>query len=63
LRGPVVGFYAGGHWEFWFQTFLQFMYRRPANHIKSFFGYRDVNPDVINDPYMIVEASRWLTLP
>jgi len=59
----VVGFYAGGHWEFWFQTFSQFMYRRPVRHIKSVFGYRDVDPDVVNDPYVIVEAARWLTLP
>jgi len=58
-----VGFHAGGHWEFWFQTFSQFIYRRPAAHIKSIFGQRAVNPDVTHDPYVIMESCRWLVLP
>jgi hypothetical protein len=58
-----VGFYLAGHWEFWFQTFSQFLYRRPAIHPKSVFGHRNVNPHVVNDPYQIVEATRWLIVP
>ncbi len=58
-----VGFYIGGHWEFWFQTFSQFIYKRPRAHIKSLFGHREVKPDVSYDPYEIVEATRWLVVP
>lgn len=57
-----VGFYTAGHWEFWFQTFSQFIYRRPKAHIKSVVGRRTVNPDVTHDPYEILEHCRWVVI-
>jgi hypothetical protein len=58
-----AGFYLNGHWEFWFQTFSQFLYRRPTMHAKSVFGHRNVNPHVANSPYEVVESVRWLVVP
>jgi len=58
-----LGFYTGGHWEFWYQTFSQFVYKRPLAHIKTIFMHRTVNPDVSYDPYQIVEAAKWLVVP
>lgn len=58
-----AGFHNGANWEFWFQTFSQFIYRRPKLHIKTALGKRDHDPDVVNDPYVMVEAVRWLTVP
>jgi hypothetical protein len=57
-----AGFYLAGHWEFWFQTYSQFIYRRPKMHIKSVFGHRSHDPHVTHDPYEIVEAVRWVVL-
>jgi hypothetical protein len=54
-----AGFYTGGRWEFWFQTYSQFIYQRPANSLKAKLGFGTVNPDVTHDPYEIMDAARF----
>lgn len=57
-----IGAYHNGHWEFWFQTYSQFYYRRPKLHVKSALLHRTVNPHVTTDPFEIMEATRWVVL-
>jgi hypothetical protein len=54
-----VWLYLGGRWEFWFQTYSQFIYNRPANSLKARLGFGTVNPDVTHDSYEVMEAARF----
>lgn len=58
-----AGFFVANRWEFWFQTYSQFIYDRPAGHIKSRFGHRTVDPDATHDDFEIIEAVRYFRAP
>jgi hypothetical protein len=58
-----AGFFVAGKWEFWFQTYSQFIYDRPATHWKSRLGRQTVNPHVTQDPYEVVESARVFRAP
>lgn len=58
-----AGFFIDNRWEFWFQTYSQFIHNRPATHWKSRLGFQTVDPDVTQDSYEIVEAGRFFRAP
>ncbi|HRI62613.1 MAG TPA: hypothetical protein PK156_00200 [Polyangium sp.] len=59
----VAGFFRGGRWEFWYQTYGQFYYRRPPDHRLSRRGQETVNPAYINDDHEILEARLFYPAP
>lgn len=58
-----AGFFINNKWEFWYQTYSQFIYDRPANTIKAKLGYGTVNPNVTHDDYEIVDARMYFRAP
>ena len=58
-----AGFFRSGRWEFWFQTYSQFLYQRPATHWKAKVGHGTVNPHVTADPYEVIEAGMYFRAP
>jgi hypothetical protein len=56
-----AGFYKNNHWEFWYQTYSQFIYSRPATHWKSQIGHSDVNPNALHDDYKITDCRLYFT--
>jgi hypothetical protein len=51
-----AGFFIKGHWEFWYQTYSQFIYDRPATHWKAKLGYSRINPHVTQDDYQVTDC-------
>jgi hypothetical protein len=58
-----AGFFLNNRWEFWFQTYSQFIYNRPATHWKAKLGFQAVNPHVTQDPYEVVETAQVFRAP
>ena len=58
-----AGFFVNNKWEFWFQTYSQFIYERPATHWKSKLGFQSVNPNPFNDAYEVVETAQVFRAP
>jgi hypothetical protein len=51
-----AGFFLKGHWEFWYQTFSQFIYDRPATHWKAKLGFRQIDPSPTQDNYEVTDC-------
>lgn len=51
-----AGFFIQGHWEFWYQTYSQFIYNRPATHWKAKLGFGSVNPQPTTDDFQVTEC-------
>lgn len=58
-----AGFFINNKWEFWYQTYSQFIYDRPANTVKARLGYGSVDPDVTHDDFEIVVARMFFRAP
>jgi len=58
-----AGFFLNNRWEFWFQTYSQFIYNRPDTHWKAMLGFKAVNPGVTSDPFEVVESAQIFRAP
>ena len=58
-----AGFFINNKWEFWYQTYSQFYYDRPATTLKSKLGFGTVDPDVTHADFEIVEARMYFRAP
>jgi len=58
-----AGFFVNNRWEFWFQTYSQFIYQRPVGHWKSKLGFRDIDPDPTHNNFRIMECTQFYRCP